>query len=121
MKSIATLIFLAVTTALSAQPPLKSSELETFIDSSKLVALNEIPKLKKHDLSFGTVAPYFGSRMSDTPEGIIVSLTVRDTIKQESGRVTEDRVLIIYKDTSRSPEVKQVTVNLNQGLLGITR
>ena len=121
MRYFVVILLLCSSSLLRAAPPADGTQLEAFLIEASRVATDTLPELKRQDLGFGYVAPYYASRMSDTSAGVLVSFTVRDSHKKETLGITEDRVLVIYEDGQSKPRVKRTTIWLEEGLLGVTR
>ena len=121
MRYFIAILFLCFSSLLRAAPPADGTQLEAFLTEASRVATDTLPELKRQDLCFGYVAPYYASRTSGMPAGVLVSFTVRDSHKKEVLGITEDRVLVIYEDGRTKPRVKRTTIWLEEGLLGATR
>lgn len=100
------------------QTPIPPLDLVVFLDRAKQLAVLEIEGIQKTDLVGGFLAPYYASRTSAGPSGVLACFTIRASQKNGS----EERVVVIFhEDANKRPEVKKLLVALNQGLPGIIR
>jgi hypothetical protein len=117
--SVCLFIFTVGASESKAQTP-SSATLSDLIDKARKLALTKLPDIPEKNYAKAAVSVYFASRMSGTPDGVMVSFPIRGSHRKEHLGEIEDRVIvIIYDDVDQKPDVKRISRWLNEDSIAL--